>query len=573
MTDISSPSTASAMGTPPRPVLPPEGEQDFLQDYRFDLTKTVLPDDILVEQASIPMRDGVILAATVYRSADSDTTPVPVVVTATPYGKDDFDQWKYFGPKPDGNVPGGAFYLGSLTVSDHTAFEAPDPGFWVPNGYAVVLIDLPGFGQSTSNPEHTPGPEARWWDAMQWLEEQPWSTGKLGMSGVSALCATQWIAAKDPAPPQLKAIIAWEGINEGGPAGGYGGIPEIAFPTWLQEVWFGANVNHAADGPEPALFGWPYDTSIISVPALICASFSDQELHTWDTFDAFTRIKSEHKWLFNHRRQKWGAYYGAEELALQKRFLDRFCKDDVSAMDGQPAVRLEINENRTGYKIIETDTWPVDGTEYTKLYLNAESRSLTESSTAADVSTVEIAPSPIDDPDNRAVFDYTFGEDTDLIGHMALTLSLEAIDTTDVDLFVGVEKLDTAGNEVYFFSSSGGNPNGPVTRGFLRASKRTLNAERSTPFRPVPDLATDVPLTIGEITTVQIPLMPSGTTFRAGETLRLIVQCWSSPGQWEGGETRVWDAHQDGRARLHTGGGLAGHLLIPVLPANTKGGH
>lgn len=547
-----------------RPVLPPEGERDYLEDHPFDLVKTPLPEGILVEQVSIPMRDGVVLAATVYRPGDSDE-PVPVVVTATPYGKDDYEQWNNFRDAPEGNVPGGGFYLGHVEVSDHTAFEAPDPGFWVPNGYAVVLVDLPGFGKSTSNPENTPGPEARWWDTMAWLEEQPWSTGKLGMSGVSALCATQWIAAKDPAPPQLKAIIAWEGINETGPAGGYGGIPETAFPAWLGQVWFGPNANHDAAGPEPALFGWPYDTSAISVPALICASFSDQELHTWDTFDAYTRIKSEHKWLYNHRRQKWGAFYGAEELQLQKQFLDRFCKDDITAMDGQPPVRLEINENRFNYKVIHTQHWPVEGTQYQTLHLDAATGTL-DADAPASVGSIEIAPAPVDDIANRAVFDHTFTEDTDLVGHTALTLSIEAVGTTDGDIFVGVEKLDTDGNEVYFFSASGGNANGPVTRGFLRVSNRALNAERSTPWRPAPDLSVDKPLTPGEITQVTIPLMPSGTTFRAGETLRLIIQSWSSPGQWEGGETRQWATHQEGSIRIHTGAGRPASLLIPVLP-------
>jgi uncharacterized protein len=85
------------------------------------------------------------------------------------------------------------------------------------------------------------------------------------------------------------------------------------------------------------------------------------------------------------------------------------------------------------------------------------------------------------DPTNRAVFDYTFTGETDLVGHMALSVFIEAEDVDDVDLFVGVEKLDRKGDEVYFFSAAGGNANGPVSRGWLRASKRELNAQRSTP--------------------------------------------------------------------------------------------
>ena len=62
-----------------------------------------------------------------------------------------------------------------------------------------------------------------------------------------------------------------------------------------------------------------------------------------------------------------------------------------------------------------------------------------------------------------------------------------------------------------------------------------------------------------------IALMPTATRFRAGETLRLIIQSWSDPGQWEGGETRQWAAIQTGRTRLHTGPQLPARLLLPTL--------
>lgn len=548
---------------PGRPPLPPEGERDFLEDHPFEVMTYPLPDDVLVEDVRIVMRDGVVLAATVYRP--SVGPPVPVITTATPYGKDRYDETGFFRDSPVGSVPGGGgFYLGTVEFCDRTPFEAPDPGFWVPHGYAVVIVDLPGWGKSTSNPAATPGPEARWFDVMAWLAEQPWSTGKVGMSGVSALCATQWIAAKDPAPPQLKAIVAWEGVNESGPGGGYGGIPEKAFYEWMETSWLGPNVNPEGLGPEPYIFDWKFDTSAITVPALVCASFSDQELHSWDTFDAFTRMHSSHKWLYSHRRQKWGAYYGKDELALQKRFLDRFLKGDDRAMDGVPAVHLEINSSRFEYKVIEATTWPVEGTRYDALYLDATSRALRTEAPDTESSTT-IAPLPVADPANRAVFDYTFTSDTDVVGHMALTLYIEAVEAADVDLFVGVEKLDRAGDEVYFFSASGGNANGPVSRGWLRASKRELNAARSTPWRPVLAFTDDLPLPRGEVVGVQIAIMPSGTTFAAGETLRVVIQSWSVPGQFEGGETRQWGAHQDGQCRIHTGGRYPARLLIPVI--------
>jgi uncharacterized protein len=64
---------------------------------------------------------------------------------------------------------------------------------------------------------------------------------------------------------------------------------------------------------------------------------------------------------------------------------------------------------------------------------------------------------------------------------------------------------------------------------------------------------------------VDIALMPTATRFRAGETLRLVIQSWSDPGQWEGGETRQWATFETGQALLHTGPQSRARLLLPTL--------
>ena len=68
--------------------------------------------------------------------------------------------------------------------------------------------------------------------------------------------------------------------------------------------WFQDNVQDPSGIDLPA----------IEVPALICATWSDQGLHSRGSFNAFRRIGSEQKWLFTHGRSKWATYYSDEAL-------------------------------------------------------------------------------------------------------------------------------------------------------------------------------------------------------------------------------------------------------------------
>ena len=102
------------------------------------------------------------------------------MVTATPYGKDRYDQWDNFRDAPAGNVPGGGFYMGTVHVSDHTAFEAPDPGYWIPNGYAVLLVDLPGLGASGSKPAAASGTSSAGRTSCPGCKRRPGAQGRSG---------------------------------------------------------------------------------------------------------------------------------------------------------------------------------------------------------------------------------------------------------------------------------------------------------------------------------------------------------------------------------------------------------
>ena len=109
----------------------PEDEKKLRKPYPFNQrTYEAAPGIICDQDVAIPMRDGVILYADIFRPADS-TAKVPVIL-ANEYRPDEL---KAYTP----GVPKGS-------ISDLAKFEAADPEFWVPNGYAVANVDIRGIG-------------------------------------------------------------------------------------------------------------------------------------------------------------------------------------------------------------------------------------------------------------------------------------------------------------------------------------------------------------------------------------------------------------------------------------------
>ena len=99
--------------------------------------------------------------------------------------------------------------------------------------------------------------------------------------------------------------------------------------------------------------------------------------------------------------------------------------------------------------------------------------------------------------------------------------------------------------------------------GWLRASHRELDPERSRPERPWLRHRRELPLPVAEPVPVEIEIWPSGTLFRAGERLRLVVSGTDIHAPLHKHE----DSRNDGDHGIRTGGRYDSHLLIPVVGA------
>ena len=503
-----------------------------------------IKEGIIVEKdVPVPMRDGVKLAANVFRPDKGGK--FPVIMSFTPYSKDLYGWGKTWG-------------VHHHRLSEATSFEAADPGFWVPHDYVMILIDNRGYGNSEGKRLGYRAGEDQY-DGIEWAGTQEWSNGNVGMTGISALGACQWYAAQ-LRPPHLKAIVPWEATTML-PTARFGGILETGFyqrmPTFLPPIKPAlGQAAPAAVPPTKLVF------EDIIVPALICATWSDQELHTRGTLWAYKTISSEHKWLYTHGGRKWARYYGPEALFIQKEFFDCFLKGIDSRIMDTPRVRLEVRETLDKYTVRYENEWPIARTKYKELYLDAVTGTLNfdEVSQKGKIS--------YDSTDGRAVFDIKFDQETELTGHMKLKLWVSPEEVDDMDLFVTLKKLNADGNEV-LFDSCHAPLRYPVALGWLRLSKRQLDKKKSTPWQPIQTLAVEEKVKPGEIIPAEIEVIASSTLFRKSETLRLVIS-----GKSQIKSTRyVYEDINKGKHSIYTGGECGSFLLIPVIPPRGAGHH
>ncbi|MBV9319346.1 MAG: CocE/NonD family hydrolase [Mycobacterium sp.] len=522
------------------------------------------PSDAVVVRHDVPVatRDGTVLRTNVYLPPDPG--PFPVLMCAHPYGKDNLPKKKRGGGY---SVPFQYRVLrqpARLRFSDLTGWEAPDPAWWTAQGFAVVNCDLRGAGRSDGVGALLSDQEGEdVYDLVEWAALQPWSTGSIGMMGVSYLAISQWKAAA-LRPAHLKAIVPWEGFTDA-----YrdllrpGGIREVGFiNVWgrgLKSVRLKYQLAQE-NTIRPLRDEWwrslVPDLPKIEAPALICGSFSDNNLHSRGSVRGFEYVSSPDRHLYTHRGGKWTTFYSESALQTQLTFLDRHLRDGGATP--LPRVRLEVREDRDHVvEVRDENSWPLESTHWTPLHLG----------------TAGLGEAPVDQ--NGAVtfgtrscvvrFFFTVSAATEITGPMSLRLFIEVHGVDDVNLFVGVEKW--RGTKFVPFEGSYGFGRDRITSGWLKASMRALDEQLSRSFEPVPKLDNRQPLRPKEIVQVDIPLGPSATLFRAGEQLRLVVA-----GRWlwprnplTGQFPAAYERGPRGKCTLHWGPDREAHLMVPVI--------
>lgn len=559
---------------------------------------------------AIAADDGAILRADVFRPASRG--PHPVILSYGPYAKGLSFQDGYPSAWEQMVRQFPEIERGSSGVFQN--WEVVDPEKWVPDGYACVRVDARGAGRSPGYLEPwSPRETQDLFDCIGWAASQPWSNGKVGLNGISYYGMNQWQVAS-LRPPHLAAICVWEGAADFyRDVSHHGGIYCTFVANWYGKQVTSVQHGLGSRGPlsratgEPVcgphdlsdealaasrcdlgadFFGHPLDDAFfqarsaqwrdIGIPILSAANWGGQGLHLRGNIEGFLRADSHQKWLEIHGREHWTEFYADRGLTLQKRFFDHFLKGLDNGWDQQPRVLLQIR-GVDGFETREESAWPLPGTEWRRLHLDAASMTL-----APDVP-ADGANVGYDGLGEGATFLLPPADEAfEITGPLSARLFVSS-STSDCDLFVVVRLFAPDLREIVFQGAL--DPHTPIAQGWLRASHRRLDPALSTPWRPYHSHEMKEPLTPGEVYALDVEIWPTSIVAPPGYRLGLTVRGrdYEYPGPpghlsniknpLRGCGPFLHDDERDrppgvfgGRVTIHTGPDHPSSLLIPLIP-------
>ncbi len=582
-------------------------------DEQLKPAKSEVRDGMRIDwDAPIPMDDGIVLRADVFRPDAPGRYPVILAYGAFGKGLAFQEGYKSAWERMTTSFP----EVAAGSSNKYQVWEQVDPEKWVPDGYVCLRVDARGAGRSPGvldpwSPRETDDIEA----CIEWAAIQPWSSGKVGMNGISYFAMNQWYVAQRH-PPHLAALCIWEGAadwyREVARHGGiYCQFLDNLFPRAFHRVQHGLGerglrsraTGELVSGPETlpdatlaenrrdigkfvldhrfddaACRARTADFSKVDIPMLSAANWGGQGLHPRGNFEGFIAAAAKQKWLEVHGDAHWTHFYTNYGVDLQKRFLGHFLKGEDNGWDKQPPVQLNIRYPGEKFIARHETEWPLARTQWTKFYLDPADMSFGAKEPAARTTLAYEAMG-----EGLTFLTPPLREPLEITGPVAAKLTLSS-STTDADVFLALRVFDPDGKEVTFIGSN--DPRTPVGLGWLRASHRKLDPQRSLPYRPYHTHDEAWPLTPNEPVDLDVEIWPTCIVVPPGYRIGLSLR--GKDYENEGPPLSLSDGKytltgvgpflhehpQDrppaifgGTYTLHFAPGQQPYVLLPIIPA------
>lgn len=432
------------------------------------------------------------------------------------------------------------------------------------------------------------GTSEAFFDVVEWCAEQPWSSGKVGLLGVSYYAGSQWrVAARNP--KGLAAIVPWEGMSDYyRDRCRHGGILSNAFIRfwWNRQVitnQYGRPGRKANDWGIDTIEGdlpeeereslrrdqnddnvankfrgdvyyasKEYDMGDIRVPLLSVANWGGILLHLRGNIEGFIHAGSDFKYLRCITGRHDLPFYYSDEVEIQRSFLDAFLKGEDrigwSVKGKLPPVDIVLRKGDVGFNDAKAEQqfqrrteneWPLARTQYTKFYLTASKELTTRKPTKKCSAKLSYrALGTLDDPQLVQFTAQSFEKETEITGHVTAHLNVSCtqdsanITPSDIDLFLTLRHISPNGSEI-FYTGTAGDPV-PLVKGWLRVSMRKTSPEHykhreHLPWREY--LSTDVrPVIPGKIYQVDVEIWPTNVIVEKGGRIVLEVASGDTQG-------------------------------------------
>ena len=573
---------------------------------------TTAQDGMTIDwDVEIPVDDGVVLRADVFRPTGAE--PCPVLLTYGPYAKGLSFQEGY--PSAWQKMVASHPDVARGSTNKYQNWEVVDPEKWVPHGYVCVRVDSRGAGRSPGFIDHFSPRETRdFYECIEWAAQQPWSNGRIGLSGISYYAINQWHVASLQ-PPHLTAMCIWEGaadwyrdmthhggilstfwanwydmqvktvqygLGERGPRGAASGLLVCGDETLSEEelagnrCGFGEEIgNHPLDDDYHKARSPRWDNVV--VPFLSAANWGGQGLHTRGNFEGFMRAAANEKWLEVHGLEHWTHFYTDYGRMLQKSFFDCYLKGENNGWRDRDRVLLQVRHIDHFEERSEAE-WPLTRTCWTRFYLDPDGQRL------SPVPPAEPRTLSFDAEGNGLTFlSEPLAQETEITGPLAAGLRISS-STSDADIFLVFRAFTADMREIVFAGAI--DPHTPIAQGWLRASHRKIDGELSKPWRPYHAHDEKQPLIPGETADLLIEIWPTSIVVPAGCRLALSVR--GRDYEWQkatgirlsnfkneltGCGPFLHDDPRDrprsvfgGRTTLHVDTNGANYLLLPIIP-------
>src|SRR5258708_7260337 len=380
----------------------------------MDFAKSEVRDGMQIDwDAAIRMDDGVVMRADVFRPLGGGQHPV--ILSYGPYAKGLSFQQGY--KSQWSRLIKSAPEVLEGSSNKYQNWELVDPEKWVPDGYACVRVDSRGSGRSAGMLDVWSAREAQdIYQCVEWAGTQGWSSGKVGINGISYYAMNQWNAGA-LRPPHLAALCIWEGsCDYYRELCRHGGILSDFLNTWHPRQV--AGVQHGVGNrgakslvtgelvagpptlPPDALAKNRTDTpgeakahklrddyyaartaafDKIDAPLLSAGNWGGMGLHTRGNFEGWLAAGSKQKWLEVHGDTHFTHFYSRYGEALQKKFFCHFLKEEDTGWDRETGACIYVQHPREQYRLRQRSERAPARTQWTKFFLLPQERALATS--------------------------------------------------------------------------------------------------------------------------------------------------------------------------------------------------